>query len=673
MCTCCCRRFAKSDASDSETDGAESDKDIRQLQHARSNLSDDNDNDIHIDEDDWKKALETEGIEANEKRLWVEQSAFEMVIGLIILLNVIVIGLEIDFKDSTDESLWWIIENIFCVTWLIELAVKLCALKYAYFKDCLNYVDMGLVVFDAWIKPFINIESNLILFRLLRLVRLLRLLKLLQVLRRFRNLWLLVQGFAESVSTLQWVFLMLCLIMYTFAVCLRLAVDCRGHFAEWADCDQFFGTIPKTMYTLVQVVTLESWNMTVGRPLVERQPLLFVLLLLYIFLTTFGLLNIIVGVIVENTLNIAQSDQDLQDRRMQRQILGELEFLKSVFESADSDGSGTLDRDEFVEICQRPEVKTALLRMEVPAEQPEELFDILDEEGSGQINFLTFTESVKKVRGVPSNFDMKNMMVSVSDMLRRQGRLQKQHDRTKQIILAVFGRSAGNTQHASGLRSMGSMGSMGSMDSSTGAVGPDLEAAATIARLQLAVRSNSHDSEERKVQASFSIESFEERQVGESLQVEEIPSPLTPQVGESLEVEEIPSPLTPQVGESLEVEEIPLPLTPQAFAETEPEAPAAMAAFEERAEERQTEESLLEVEELPSPLLPAKAAFAETEQTETKAFAETEKAEEGSLEVEEIPLPLPQGAMATVGGSGGHQSGAGGRRRSAVRSATSIS
>ncbi|CAJ1372073.1 unnamed protein product [Effrenium voratum] len=502
---------------------------------------------------------------------------------------------------------------------------------------------MGLVVlsvFDAWIKPFINIESNLILFRLLRLVRLLRLLKLLQVLRRFRNLWLLVQGFAESVSTLQWVFLMLCLIMYTFAVCLRLAVDCRGHFAEWADCDQFFGTIPKTMYTLVQVVTLESWNMTVGRPLVERQPLLFVLLLLYIFLTTFGLLNIIVGVIVENTLNIAQSDQDLQDRRMQRQILGELEFLKSVFESADSDGSGTLDRDEFVEICQRPEVKTALLRMEVPAEQPEELFDILDEEGSGQINFLTFTESVKKVRGVPSNFDMKNMMVSVSDMLRRQGRLQKQHDRTKQIILAVFGRSAGNTQHASGLRSMGSMGSMGSMDSSTGAVGPDLEAAATIARLQLAVRSNSHDSEERKVQASFSIESFEERQVGESLQVEEIPSPLTPQVGESLEVEEIPSPLTPQerqVGESLEVEEIPLPLTPQ--------APAAMAAFEERAEERQTEESLLEVEELPSPLLPAKAAFAETEQTETKAFAETEKAEEGSLEVEEIPLPLPQAAV----------------------------
>eukprot|EP00437_Effrenium_voratum_P059235 CAMPEP_0181498740 /NCGR_PEP_ID=MMETSP1110-20121109/54265_1 /TAXON_ID=174948 /ORGANISM="Symbiodinium sp., Strain CCMP421" /LENGTH=151 /DNA_ID=CAMNT_0023626837 /DNA_START=29 /DNA_END=484 /DNA_ORIENTATION=- len=36
---------------------------------------------------------------------------------------------------------------------------------------------------------------------------------------------------------------------------------------------------------------------------------------------------------------------------------------------------------------------------------------------------------------------MKNMMVSVSDILRRQGRLQAQHDRTKDIVLAIFGNS----------------------------------------------------------------------------------------------------------------------------------------------------------------------------------------------------------------------------------------
>lgn len=252
----------------------------------------------------------------------------------------------------------------------------------------------------------------------------------------------MVRGLIESVSTLNWVILMLCLVMYIFAVFLRLAVDCKGLFADWdPECDQYFGTIPKIMYTLVQVLTLESWAMTVGRPLVDRQPLLFIILLLFIFLTTFGLLNIIVGVIVENTLNIAQSDQELQDRRLQRQLLHELEFLRQVFETADFDGSGTLDREEFVEICQRHEVKTALLRMEIPAEQPEELFDILDEDNLGQITFLQFHESVKKVRGVPTAFDMKNMMVSVSDILRRQNRLQTQYERTEQIIYAIFGKT----------------------------------------------------------------------------------------------------------------------------------------------------------------------------------------------------------------------------------------
>ncbi|CAE7372853.1 Catsper1 [Symbiodinium natans] len=443
MCRLCSRR--STEPPDDESDGDE--RMEKTLHKARSNLS--NSEDKHVDEKEWKEALATAGLESKseEKVYWVEHHAFESFFAVIILLNVIAIGLEIDMKESTPDVVWVVVGNVFCVTWIVEAFVKIWEMRRRYFKDCLNYIDMILVVLtvaDVWILPYVtDVESNLVVFRMLRLMRLLRLVKLVQVLRRFRNLWLLVQGFAESVTTLNWVFLMLCLIMYTFAVCLRLAVDCKGVFADWSDCEAFFGTIPRTMYTLVQVVTLESWNMTVGRPLVDRQPLLFPVLLLYIFLTTFGLLNIIVGVIVENTLNIASSDQDLQDRRMQRQLLQELEFLKQVFESADADGSGTLEREEFVEICQQKEVKNALLRMEVPAEQPEELFDILDEEGVGHINFVKFHESVKKVRGVPTNFDMKNMMVSVSDILRRQARLQAQHDRTKQIVLAIFNNSIG--------------------------------------------------------------------------------------------------------------------------------------------------------------------------------------------------------------------------------------
>eukprot|EP00913_Durusdinium_trenchii_P016112 g15145.t1 len=416
-----------------------------------------------VKDSEWKKALEIEGID-EENPPWVEHSAGAPSVHISRRPASTVGGLApaCRDKDKTTTGLpstrskpplqlkprntWHVAQ---CeVVWITEMVAKLWELRCRYFQDCLNYVDMSLVVlsvFDAWIMPFlVDYGGDLVLFRLVRLVRLLRLVKLLQVLRRFRNLWLMVRGLIESVSTLNWVILMLCLVMYIFAVFLRLAVDCKGLFADWdPECDQYFGHS-------------ESWAMTVGRPLVDRQPLLFIILLLFIFLTTFGLLNIIVGVIVENTLNIAQSDQELQDRRLQRQLLHELEFLR---QTADFDGSGTLDREEFVEICQRHEVKTALLRMEIPAEQPEELFDILDEEGGssvlgrayarfaatsdnlGQITFLQFHESVKKVRGVPTAFDMKNMMVSVSDILRRQNRLQTQYERTEQIIYAIFGKT----------------------------------------------------------------------------------------------------------------------------------------------------------------------------------------------------------------------------------------
>ena len=92
------------------------------------------------------------------------------------------------------------------------------------------------------------------------------------------------------------------------------------------------------MYTMFQIITLESWSQAWGvkRQLPSAQGLCAAhrekaacllcllpaprprhiyssMLRLFLFLTTFGILNIIVGVIVENTLNAAKQNQELQD------------------------------------------------------------------------------------------------------------------------------------------------------------------------------------------------------------------------------------------------------------------------------------------------------------------------------------------------------------------------
>merc|ERR1719387_3475278 len=67
----------------------------------------------------------------------------------------------------------------------------------------------------------------------------------------------------------------------------------------------YFGTIPRSMYTLFCIVILAEWP-EIGRPIIERQPHMFLFFLMFIIFTTFGVLNVIVGVIVDNTMEAAK-------------------------------------------------------------------------------------------------------------------------------------------------------------------------------------------------------------------------------------------------------------------------------------------------------------------------------------------------------------------------------
>merc|ERR1719316_267405 len=76
------------------------------------------------------------------------------------------------------------------------------------------------------------------------------------------------------------------------------------------DYQVYFGTVPASMYTLFQMVTLENWADGVARHVVSNQPMMALFFLVFLLLTTFGLLNLVVGVIVENTLTAAANNEE---------------------------------------------------------------------------------------------------------------------------------------------------------------------------------------------------------------------------------------------------------------------------------------------------------------------------------------------------------------------------
>ncbi|CAE7213027.1 Scn10a [Symbiodinium sp. CCMP2456] len=396
-----------------------------------------------VDQDEFQEILEEQGLadfkeEEPIKPKIVERTEFESAVGILIAINSLVMGLEADASEKRAVG-WVIVENFFCLLWIAEMLMKLWAFRLAYFRSGWNVFDFSLVllnVFETWVIPSLAIEDldAIGVLRIVRVLRILRLLRLIRLMKLFKNLWLIIVGFRESLSTLFWVLMLLSVVVYVFAIFLRLTLSCSEQHPRWLECDDYFGSMPKAMYTLFQIITLESWSQEFARPIVKQQPIFFIFFMFFLFLTTFGILNIIVGVIVENTLNAAKQNMELQERRLQRQLRQELESIRILFEDADCDGSGTLEEHEFVQILADEAVKNTLTRMEVPVDDPTTLFEILDPQGNGSISFPIFAQGVLRVKGPPTQLDMKTMQVGVAGISRRLGKVEHAIKDHKKLI-----------------------------------------------------------------------------------------------------------------------------------------------------------------------------------------------------------------------------------------------
>jgi voltage-gated sodium channel len=84
--------------------------------------------------------------------------------------------------------------------------------------------------------------------------------------------------------------LVLLLLYYVFAV---IATNLfAASYPEW------FGHLGRSLYTLFQVMTLESWSMGIARPVMENFPYAWAFFVPFILVATFTMLNLFVAIIV---------------------------------------------------------------------------------------------------------------------------------------------------------------------------------------------------------------------------------------------------------------------------------------------------------------------------------------------------------------------------------------
>lgn len=210
----------------------------------------------------------------------VESKHAQSFIVTVILINSAILGLETSRNImATWGTLLVTLDRICLAIFIIELTLKLIAYRGRFWRSSWNIFDF-LVVAIALV-PGAGPWSVL---RSLRVLRVLRLLTIIPSLRK------VVAAFLHSIPGLAGVVAVMTIFFYTAAV---LSTRLFGEtYPEW------FGSLGASLYSLFQIMTLESWSMGIVRPVMETHPYAWAYFVPFIMIATFTILNLFIGIIV---------------------------------------------------------------------------------------------------------------------------------------------------------------------------------------------------------------------------------------------------------------------------------------------------------------------------------------------------------------------------------------
>ncbi len=235
----------------------------------------------------------------NDSRLrlasWVEEPQVQYSIVVLIVINAITLGLETSATVMAQAGPWLLaLDNFVIGVFVIEISVKLYAHRWRFFHDPWNVFDFIIVAI-----ALIPDSGPLAVLRALRILRVLRLVSMVPRLR------FVVESLLHAIPGIASIAGLLVLLYYVFAV---MATELFG-----ADHPAWFGTIGKSMYTLFQIMTLESWSMGIARPVMETHPYAWLFFIPFILIATFTILNLFIAIIV-NTMQTMHDRTHTQEK-----------------------------------------------------------------------------------------------------------------------------------------------------------------------------------------------------------------------------------------------------------------------------------------------------------------------------------------------------------------------
>eukprot|EP00746_Dinoflagellata_sp_MGD_P090015 gnl/MRDRNA2_/MRDRNA2_35514_c0_seq1.p1 gnl/MRDRNA2_/MRDRNA2_35514_c0~~gnl/MRDRNA2_/MRDRNA2_35514_c0_seq1.p1 ORF type:complete len:372 (-),score=38.98 gnl/MRDRNA2_/MRDRNA2_35514_c0_seq1:169-1155(-) len=168
------------------------------------------------------------------------------------------------------------------------------------------------------------------------------------------------------------------------------------------DRKELFGTVLRSMWTLFGCV-IDGCHQDVMSPIVNFRPAFGVFFILYVMVTVFGLMNVIVAVFCETCMDISKTKLEMMETAMQAKKDTAYHALKKFWELTDVDGSRTLTKSEFSRAMQNNEVLECLAELGLQDTHAHELFHTMDVSQDGFISVEEFVKGLMQLKQHKTN------------------------------------------------------------------------------------------------------------------------------------------------------------------------------------------------------------------------------------------------------------------------------
>ena len=235
----------------------------------------------------------------------------------VILFNAVLLGLE---TSPAAMALFGVVlktlDHMCLGIFIAELFAKFYAHRLKFFRSGWN-------IFDFLIVGISLIPAGQG-FSVLRALRILRVLRVVSVAPRLRRV---VEGLIHALPGMGSVFMLMALIFYISSVMATKLFS--ASFPEW------FGDLGSSAYSLFQIMTLESWSMGIVRPVMEVHPQAWMFFVPFIMVTTFAVVNLLVGLIVNSMQDAHAAESNAAQEAYRDEVLKRLDRIEDRLNAKD--------------------------------------------------------------------------------------------------------------------------------------------------------------------------------------------------------------------------------------------------------------------------------------------------------------------------------------------------